>query len=134
MHKVIPALLALALVSGCIAPSNPPPSARASAPAAATPAFRPAPPVRTTGIEGVVGQQARTLLSRFGEPRIDMAEGDARKLQFASARCVLDVFLYPRERGGEPVASHVEARERGSGQQIDRAACLADIARERAAR
>ncbi|MGB7372044.1 MAG: hypothetical protein WA907_12450, partial [Erythrobacter sp.] len=90
-----------------------------------------APTMRGFGIDTVVGQRVPALLRRFGEPRIDLVEGDARKLQFTSARCVLDVFLYPTGSGGEPVASYIDARDPVSGADVDRAACIADVAGER---
>ncbi|HSJ77215.1 MAG TPA: hypothetical protein VK913_00650, partial [Erythrobacter sp.] len=47
------------------------------------------------GLQGVIGSPVAALTRRFGTPRIDLAEGDARKLQFAGRACVLDIFLYP---------------------------------------
>ncbi|QFT76428.1 hypothetical protein FIU90_02615 [Erythrobacter sp. THAF29] len=84
---------------------------------------------REAGLDGVLGQRATALLSRFGAARIDLKEGDARKLQFAGEKCVLDVFLYPLEAGAEPVATHVEARERQGGGATSKTRCLAEIAR-----
>lgn len=95
----------------------------------------PTPPVtrpqimRDTGGDDLVGQHAVALLRRFGEARIDLREGDARKLQFASERCVLDVFLYPQHTGGTPVATHIEARRRQGGGAIDRRQCIAELER-----
>jgi len=126
------AMMALSFVSACVAPSNPPP--RTGTAAAPTERFRAAPTMRGFGIDSVVGRRAQDLLNRFGEARIDLGEGDARKLQFASNRCVLDVFLYPRAAGGEPVASYVEARDRRTGVDTDRATCIADVARDKATR
>jgi hypothetical protein len=83
----------------------------------------------TAGLEGIIGERAGSLVRRFGEARIDLAEGDARKLQFTSDRCVLDVFLYPLESNAEPVATHVVARERKGGGETDRAGCIGDIER-----
>ena len=81
------------------------------------------------GLNGVIGAQARALTARFGRPRIDLVEGDARKLQFMGQTCVLDVFLYPLEAGREPVATHVESRLRTNGGQIDHARCIAEVER-----
>jgi hypothetical protein len=39
------------------------------------------------------------------------------------------VFLYPLQEGGEPVATHVEARRASDGQEVDRAACVAALRR-----
>jgi len=79
------------------------------------------------GLEGVIGQDAAALTRRFGTPRIDLAEGDARKLQFAGASCVLDIFLYPVTAGQQPTAAHVEARMRQGGAAADRGACIREV-------
>ena len=78
---------------------------------------------RVAGLEAVLEQDAAGLTRLFGAPRLDVREGDARKLQFAGTACVLDVFLYPLRPGAEPVATHVEARRASDGQDVDRAAC-----------
>ncbi len=82
------------------------------------------------GLEGVIGATGAQLNSRFGTPRLDVIEGDVRKLQFTGAGCVLDVFLYPPEPGQEPEASYVDAR-RSDGREVDRATCVAAL-RQRA--
>ncbi|PKP90329.1 MAG: hypothetical protein CVT76_09985, partial [Alphaproteobacteria bacterium HGW-Alphaproteobacteria-15] len=64
---------------------------------------------------------------RFGAPRIDLAEGDARKLQFAGPSCVLDIFLYPLSAGAEPTATHVDARLRQGGAAVDQGACIREL-------
>jgi hypothetical protein len=79
------------------------------------------------GLQGVIGSPASALTRRFGTPRIDLAEGDARKLQYAGATCVLDVFLYPVSAGAEPTATHVEARIRQGGAATDAAACIREV-------
>jgi hypothetical protein len=79
------------------------------------------------GLEGVIGADAGDLARQFGTARLEVWEGDARKLQFSGTACVLDVFLYPAARGGEPQASYVEARRASDGQEVDRAACVAAL-------
>lgn len=81
------------------------------------------------GLGGVIGSPAAALTKRFGEPRIDLAEGDARKLQFAGSACVLDVFLYPLSAGAQPTATHVEARLRKGGAPADPGACIREVER-----
>jgi hypothetical protein len=76
------------------------------------------------GLDGVIGANASLLLREFGTPRIDLKEGDVRKLQFSGTPCVLDIYLYPPETGGDAVATHVEARRSSDGQDVDRAACV----------
>ena len=83
------------------------------------------------GMEGVLEQNAASLTRRFGAPRLDVREGDARKLQFSSQACVLDVFLYPLRNGAEPVATHVEARRASDGQEVDRVACVQALGQPR---
>lgn len=116
------AALALAL-SGCATGPRP-----ASAPAAVRSGVVRVPQVMSAqGLEGVIGSPAAALTRRFGEPRIDLAEGDARKLQFAGRSCVLDIFLYPQRPGGDPTAAHVEARLRQGGAAVDQGACIREV-------
>ena len=75
----------------------------------------------------VVARMDVELLRQFGTARLDVWEGDARKLQFAGNACVLDVYLYPSERGKEPEATYVDARRPSDGQDVDRAACIAAL-------
>ncbi|MEO1220092.1 MAG: hypothetical protein AAFY42_01905 [Pseudomonadota bacterium] len=121
--------LSAALVAGC-APSlrEVPPTVSAS-PSPAN-ADVPAPRIlREEGLGSVIGKGASSLTQRFGRARLDLSEGDVRKLQFISQDCVLDVFLYPLERGSRPVATHVEARKRIGGGSADRAECIQDVER-----
>lgn len=110
---------ALAL-GACVA--TPPPRPAAPAPA-------PRPFAGTQGLEQVIGQNARTLTSLFGQPAQDVREFNARKLQFAGGSCVLDAYLYPRKKGQEPVVTHVDAR-RSDGADVDKAACVAALSRK----
>lgn len=135
MRKVA-VLLSAFTISACAGGSGAAPTRTASTaarPPVATPptneAFRPPQVMRQRGLDEVIGARASTLTARFGAARIDLAEGDARKLQFSSDRCVLDIFLYPLEAGSEPVATHVDARLRSGGGEVDRAACIAEIER-----
>jgi hypothetical protein len=79
------------------------------------------------GLEGVIGLPAAALTRRFGSPRIDLVEGDARKLQFTGSQCVLDIFLYPVAASTEPTATHVEARLRLGGAAADAGACIREV-------
>ncbi|KEO89403.1 hypothetical protein EH31_12210 [Erythrobacter longus] len=85
--------------------------------------------LRGNGLESVIGKQATALTQRFGEARIDLSEGDARKLQFISETCVLDIFLYPLQPRSQPVATHIEARRRVGGESADRARCISEVER-----
>ena len=79
------------------------------------------------GLEGVIGATREDLVSQFGAARLDVWEGDARKLQFSGTACVLDVYLYPQAAGSEPEATYVDARRPNDGQDVDRAACIAAL-------
>ncbi len=92
----------------------------------------PAPPRRAQvqaapGLEGVIGATPDDLIREFGPARLDVWEGDARKLQFTGQPCVLDIYLYPPAPGREPQATYVEARRASDGQEVDRAACIAAL-------
>lgn len=75
----------------------------------------------------VMGQDAAALVRLFGNPDADVREGTARKLQFESAICVLDAYLYPKG-SGDPRVTWVDARQR-DGSPIDRASCIAALSR-----
>lgn len=81
------------------------------------------------GIEGVIGATPAELTRQFGPARLDVWEGDARKLQFSNNTCVLDIYLYPTEQSREPQATYVDARKASDGQDVDRAGCIAAIRR-----
>ena len=81
------------------------------------------------GLEGVIGSDTSALSRVFGQPRLDVREGDARKLQFGGKPCVLDVYLYPQAPGGSPRASYVDARRASDGRDVDRASCVAALKR-----
>lgn len=83
---------------------------------------------RDNPVAGVIGADAEALVRRFGQPRLDIREGDARKLQWSGSACVLDAFLYPGEHGGRAVVTYIETR-RGDGQAVDRAACVVALRR-----
>jgi hypothetical protein len=101
--------------------------APAPAPTPTPPPFRPPTVERVPGVEGLIQQSAAGLIAQFGPPRLDVREGDMRKLQFTGQACVLDVFLYPLRQGGEPVATYVEARRASDGQDVDKPACVAAL-------
>lgn len=86
--------------------------------------FRAPQVLRVPGLEGVMEQDAAALTRMFGTPRLNVAEGDMRKLQFAGQACVLDIYLYPLRPAGEPVATYLEARRASDGLDVDRRACV----------
>ena len=82
---------------------------------------------RDPGMAGIIGEPAASLTQRFGMARIDLAEGDARKLQYVSGTCVLDIYLYPLAANADPVATHVETRARDNGSATDREQFIAEV-------
>lgn len=130
------------LLAACGASGGPAPvNSAATKPAPVKTAVRA--PVRTTpavpraqvipGLEGVIGATSAELSRQFGTPRLDVIEGDARKMQFAGTACVLDIYLYPASPGREPQATYVDARRSSDGQDVDRAACAGALLRQRSA-
>lgn len=132
----LPALLALAACGGstdAVRPLPAPPVAKPirPAPPAVIQTQRPKVHVRAVpGLEGVIGADADALNRQFGAPRLDVRDGDARKLQWSGVPCVLDAYLYPPDGGGRPIATFVDAR-RGDGRDVDRAACVAALRKGR---
>lgn len=90
---------------------------------------RPAEVHMVPGLEGVIGATAPELARRFGPARLDVWEGDARKLQFSGTPCVLDVYLYPSAPGRDPQATYAEARRASDGKEVDRVSCVASLRR-----
>ena len=131
MHRAILALLALAPALGaCASSGSGAPGAGAAQPY--RPAVRQPAPTglrdarlqMMPGLEGVIGATAGQLVGQFGAARLDVHEGDARKLQFSGSACVLDVYLYPTSQSREPIATYADARRSSDGQDVDRAACV----------
>jgi len=137
-REILAAVLLTPLAAACSTGGGPQPPQPASArPTRAKPApvRQPvkAPPAAAAavhmapGLEGIIGATATQLARRFGAPRLDVAEGDARKLQFSGTACILDVYLYPGAPGREPQATYVEARRGSDGKDVDRASCVAAL-------
>lgn len=129
--KALCALALVPLLAACAstgaAPATTVPTAR---PRVTPPSRTPPPPPKVQvapGLEGVIGVTRDDLIRQFGPPRLDVWEGDARKLQFAGKPCVLDIYLYPSAPGREPQSTYVDARRASDGQDVDRAACVAAL-------
>lgn len=138
--KFLVAFALTPLVAACATPAPQPtveqPRASRPAPPPRTVAIPPADPQPTVpggfiaprvmndpDLAFVIGSRAGQLQQIFGAPRLDVIEGDARKLQFVGEQCVLDVFLYPLAPGAEPTATYVDARRASDALDVDRAAC-----------
>lgn len=112
--KLVGALTAGLLVTGCATTGGP-------APSTVRPPLIPI-PTGTTGLDHILGSNAANLTRMFGPPAADIREGTARKLQFGNATCVLDTYLYPKGTA-EPVVTYLDARQT-DGSPIDRASCV----------
>lgn len=98
---------------------------------ATTPAPQPVAPVRPVEVKpqrgDLIGLTANELGARFGQPRIQVREGDGTKLQFATKSCILDAYIYPPSGGkGAARVTHVDTRTR-DGRDTDRARCITAI-------
>lgn len=102
-------------------------SACAAVPDAAPVVAAPIPFHNGDGPASVMGKSAGELVALFGQPNAEVRDGPGRKLQFASAICVLDAYLYPRGQA-QPAVTHVDARQT-DGSPIDRASCVAALQR-----
>ena len=137
MIKLLPGLAVLLLAGCATTPSATPVSAPVAKPATtkAAPtrvkpprgASRLATPQVVPGVKGVIGSDAGALVHQFGVPRLDVVEGDARKLQWSGTACVLDAYLYPPAPGKEPLATYIDARRTSDAQDVDRASCIAAL-------
>ena len=113
MRRLVPAL-ALVLAGCATRPVTPEPT---PPPARSTPR---SPQVRS----GILGLTASELVGHFGNPALQVREGAGLKLQFRSARCVLDAYLYPSETGTRVErVTYVDTRL-PSGVTADQAACI----------
>lgn len=145
MRKSSLVLLFVPLLAACGGSSGPVRSASASAHpprSVSVPATRPQPPATSggfraarvmsmPGLESVIGADAGALQRQFGTARLNVWEGDARKLQFTGEPCVLDVYLYPPSPGAEPRATYVDARRASDGLDVNRASCVRALKRGR---
>ncbi|MEO8722192.1 MAG: hypothetical protein ABI395_01540 [Sphingobium sp.] len=72
--------------------------------------------------QGLIGVDARHLVDRLGQPRLDIKDRTVRKMQFASGRCVIDAYLYAPAQGREPLVTYIDTRL-PTGADIDIAVC-----------
>ena len=97
---------------------------------ATTPTPAPVAPVRPVATQpqrgGLIGLTPTEVGARFGRPRIQVREGDGTKVQFATARCILDLYLYSAGSGGVAKVTHVDART-PDGRDTDQSRCIADL-------
>ena len=118
-------LLAALTISAC---ATTPRAAKGASPVQVSP-----PLVAPTGLDRVIGRNAGSLISLFGNADQDVREENSRKLQFSSGICILDAYLYTPAKGKEPLVSYVDARQPDGG-TIDKASCVAALTRRKEAR
>jgi hypothetical protein len=86
-------------------------------------------PVSSAPIRGepraLVGLTAPELVSRLGNPALQVREGTSLKLQFRSSRCVLDAYFYAQAASALRVV-HVDTRAL-SGIDTNQAVCIASF-------
>ena len=111
------ALIAALLVAGCTPTPDVEPLPQTAQP-------RPA-PVAPQQRGTLIGLTAAELVQQLGSPALQIREGQSLKLQFRSAMCILDAYLY-RPAGGQGAerVAHVDTRRR-SGAEMDQRQCLA---------
>ncbi len=112
---------AAALLAGCASAPSGPRTARPQPGLVAT-----SRPQQAMPGDPVLGRTAAAVTALFGRPALDVREGNARKLQFSGAACVLDAYLYPPRDRAEPVVTHIDARL-PDGRDMDRNACAAAL-------
>ena len=101
-------------------------------------ATRPAPqpepeapaPQQSPHIESnILGLTAGELIQRFGQPVLQVREGQSLKLQFRGRSCILDAYLYPQVGNvGPEKVTHVDTRL-SNGSDAPQAACIASLTR-----
>lgn len=123
-HRRLAAIAGLALTLGaCAGPAIP----RATPPRATPPPAAITPP-RPTQNNSLIGQNANAALGLFGKPRLDIAEGTGRKLQFAGVACILDIYYYAPKAGADALATHVDART-PDGRDVNVPGCIEALRR-----
>ncbi|WP_300973133.1 hypothetical protein [Sphingomonas sp. LHG3406-1] len=114
MRRLFP--LAALILGACATTPRP-------APPAAQPRPEAPPPVRTN----LSGLAEPDLVRRFGAAPFRVSEGPGLKLQWQSATCVLDTYLYPPQGGGAATVLHADARRPLTGETIPVEVCVASF-------
>jgi hypothetical protein len=87
-----------------------------------------APPPASVNARGyLIGLTAEQLVQRFGNPALQIREGNSWKLQFRSGLCVLDAYLYPGANGQMTYrVTYVETRTPSLG-SIGQTECISSF-------
>ncbi|MBM3491533.1 MAG: hypothetical protein FJX68_14015 [Alphaproteobacteria bacterium] len=91
----------------------------------------------TAGVPGlsgerILGQSDGEVLRLLGKPALRRVEPPGEMWQYVAGGCVVHLFLYRAERGGEARVQHVEAALRGRA-PADVAVCLDELRARRPA-
>ncbi len=82
------------------------------------------------GVAGdMLGRTEKSLRAQYGDPRLDISEGDGRKLQYVTKKCVVDIYLYPPAAGKDAQVVHIDARD-DAGRDLDRDGCIQQLSRK----
>ena len=73
----------------------------------------------------LIGLTAQDLVGHFGNPALQVREGNSLKLQFRGRRCVLDAYLYPSGSGPLRV-TYIDTRA-PSGVDTDETGCISAL-------
>ena len=76
----------------------------------------------------LVGLDGDSVAALLGKPGFSRHDGPARVLQYSSASCVLDLFLYKQESEATHRVIHVELRDL-STDQTTTVACMRSLAK-----
>jgi hypothetical protein len=76
----------------------------------------------------LLGRSEKSLISQYGQPRLNVREGAGIKLQYVTTKCVVDIYLYPSAAGKEPGVIHIDARD-DEGRDQDRDMCVQQLSR-----
>lgn len=102
-------------------------SACATAPQQQQPQPAPVTPAPQQPRGDLIGFTAGDLLQRFGQPALQVREGQSVKLQFRGPSCVLDAYLYPPPNSAAPArVTYIDARL-PSGVATGQTGCIAAL-------
>ncbi len=90
----------------------------------------PPPPPPPPATADILGLDAAALAKLLPTPRTKRQEASAEVWQYFAPRCVLHVFLYPRQQGGGMGVDHLEATD-AKGLKFSTDDCLAELAAAR---
>ena len=82
--------------------------------------------------EALIGASWGALINMLGEPDLVRHDQDVEVWQYPGQSCVLLLYLYKPETGGDPKTAFIDARDKQAGAAPVQA-CLAEVVRHHAA-